>query len=188
MSAPSAAPPTETASAPAAERRPARIVRRIEEIFFATLVLAMILLGLLPVLLRRVAAADLNWAEPLTRHMVLWIALFGAAAATRDRAHITIDAVTHFLPRTPRLLLRALTQFLTGGICGFLAWLSFVFVREERLFAGDRTAFLGIPEWWLTLALPVGFALLALRLLLAAGTDGCDAFRQEPPAGDREAG
>jgi len=154
-----------------------RLVRRVEEVFFGALIISMIVIGLVPILVRRLLPMGMTWAEPLSRHMVLWIALLGAGAATQERHHIAVDAVTHFLSRRWQLTVRGFTECLGAVVCGVLAWVSVAFVRGIAEFEGTSVAFLSVREWWLTLALPLGFGLLALRLATAAFVDAIAAWR-----------
>lgn len=175
--------PQESA-APALEGRIARTVRRTEEIVFTVLLLGMIVIGIAPIILRRFLPMGLTWSEPLGRHMVLWIALFGAAAATQERNYIAIDAVAHFLRPKRRLLIRGITEFLSAVVCAVLVWVGSDFVRDLAEYEGEAIAFLGVREWWLAAVVPAGFAWLTLRLLAAAWQDLRDSRRH---AGSAEA-
>ena len=48
------------------------------------LLLVMILLATTQILLRDLLETGLSWADPVLRLLVLWLALLGAMAATRD--------------------------------------------------------------------------------------------------------
>jgi len=143
------------------EGRLSGFVRRTEEALFGVLFVGMVIVCL---------PSGLTWGEPLSQRMVLWIALLGAGAATHERSYIAIDAVSLFLPKRGRVALRGATELLCVGVCGVLAWLSIVFLRDEMQYA-TGVAFLGIREWWLSVILPVGFALLTVRFLIAAVQD-----------------
>ena len=123
-----------------------KVVRISEEIFFSLILISMIFLGLAPIILRSFFESGINWAEPLSRHFVLWLALFGAGAATQERKHITIDVISNFLPARWKIALRAFTGFLSAGLCGILLWISIRFVIDERQFAFDSSVSPRIPE------------------------------------------
>ena len=151
-----------------APRRTVGFLRRVEEVFFSVVLLLMVVVGLLPMLARLGVPVSASWAEPLVRQMVLWLALFGAAAATADSKHISIDAVTHLLPRSLSTAIRMLTCLVAGGVSGVLAWVSVAFVRGEAEYATAGSGIFGAPEWCWQLVLPVGFSLLSLSLVVAA--------------------
>ena len=146
----------------------ARWLRAGQDLFFTVVLLSMVVLGLLPILARFGVPISASWAEPLVRQMVLWLALFGAAAATAGKKHISVDTVTHFLPRSPATCVKALTALVASGVSGVLAWVSIAFVRGEAEYAVAGGGILGAPDWCWQLALPVGFSFLALSLLLGA--------------------
>ncbi len=60
----------------------------------------MITLGVLQVVLRKMGAS-LIWADPAIRYSVLWIGFIAASVATRRGRHISVDALSRFLPAGP---------------------------------------------------------------------------------------
>lgn len=144
-------------------------LEKIEEWFFAGLLLSMVVLGLIPILARSHAGALVSWADPLTRHMVLWLTLFGAATASAKRKHIAIDAICPFLSARAGRAIHGGGEFLAACICVLLAVFGGRFVFQERAFSSVQ--FWGIQEWVLQLVLPLGFAWIAFRLLVAAWED-----------------
>ncbi len=166
--------PFESAEEP--EGKFQKFIRIIEEIFFTLILMSMIFLGLAPIILRSFFESGISWAEPLSRHFVLWLALFGAGAATQDRKHITIDVISNFLPARWKMALRAFTGLLSAGLCGILLWISIKFVIDERQYAFESSVSPRIPEWVFEIILPVGFLLLTIRLLIAAVQDAYGAI------------
>ena len=142
-----------------------RIVCRFEELFFATVLLAIVGLGLAPIILRFFFQTGITWTEPLTRQLVLWIALFGASAATFDRKHISIDVLGHLLPKRWKTVQNVVTSTIAAAICAVMAWLSVQFVRDEARYAVASTLFMSVPEWIFELVMPLGFTVLAARFL-----------------------
>ena len=153
------------------EGKAKRLFRQVEEVFFATILLGIVSLGLTPIILRTFFNTGVTWTEPLTRQLVLWIALFGAGTATSERKHISIDILGHVLPYRWKMLVRVLTGTIAGVICGILTWVSIDFVRDEAQYASGSAFFLSVPEWLFELVLPVGFAILTLRFAIAVWQD-----------------
>lgn len=148
-----------------------RIIRRTEEVFFTTVLVFMIVLGLAPIIMRYSGAMGFSWTESMSQQMVLWIALIGASTAIRERSSISIDVIPHLLKPKGRLMLMGISELISGLICGILVWFSISFVRSMVEFDSETIAFLGIPEWWLVCAMPIGFFILTLRLLIAGIQD-----------------
>jgi TRAP-type C4-dicarboxylate transport system permease small subunit len=146
-------------------RRIAQFVERIETALIATLVLAMVLLAGAQILLRNLFDTGIAWADPLLRAMVLWAAMLGALAAARDDKHIGLDLLTHFLQGRARRIARAFALLFAAAMCVTMAWFGANLVQLD--FSGG-TPVAGIPGWMVELIIPIGFALLAVRLALRA--------------------
>ncbi len=152
------------------------IVKRFEEVIFSVIIISMIVMGLIPIVMRYTGMPGISWPESLSQQMVLWIAFLGAGVAIRERSSISIDALPHLLNTRKRLFLRGITELISAVVCGILVWVSIAFVRMNIEFDADAIAFLGVREWWLIVALPVGFFLLTLRLLIASFEDIFNTF------------
>lgn len=153
-----------------------RIIRRVEEVAFTLIILTMIVIGIIPVFLRYTGMHGISWTESLSQNMVLWIAFLGAGTAIRERSSISIDAAPHLLSVPKRIFLRGITELISAVVCGVLAWVSIAFVKDAIEFDGDTIAFFNIKGWVLTLALPIGFVMLSLRLFIAAIEDWIRSF------------
>jgi C4-dicarboxylate transporter DctQ subunit len=144
-----------------------RRLHRLEDLLLAGMLLALVLLAALQILLRIGFDSGLGWAEGVSRVGVLWVALLGALGATRQRQHIMIDAVPRLLPPRARRVLWALTQCAAALVAATLAWFGAGLVALEREAPVPFLA--GVPSWVPMLALPLGFGLMAVRFLIAAG-------------------
>ncbi len=156
-----------------------RVVRRIEEILFTLIIVTMIAIGLAPIILRYTGMPGITWTESLSQHMLLWITFLGAGTAIRERSSISIDAAPHLLNPRKRIFLRAATEIFSAIACGVLVYFSIAFVQSTFEFEKETIAFLNIKEWWLTAALPCGFLLLCIRLIIAAIEDIMKASRMQ---------
>jgi TRAP-type C4-dicarboxylate transport system permease small subunit len=118
------------------------------------------------IVLRNGFSDGLFWADELVRLLVLWLAVIGALAATRDRRHIAIELLVRSLPALPQRIARSVAGLFAAGVSATFAWQSLRFVMDSRTF-GDSV--LGDwPAWVFQLILPVGFALIAWRFLISA--------------------
>jgi TRAP-type C4-dicarboxylate transport system permease small subunit len=156
-----------------------RIVRRVEEVIFSVFVVLMVVLGLLPIILRYFSSVGIQGTDVLSRHLLLWIALLGAGTAVRERSSISVDLLSHMVSMRKRLLIRGITEFASVAVCVIVVWASVAFVRSQAEFSSGKVAILSVPEWWLSLVLPIGFSILTLRLLVAAVTDLMAAWRMK---------
>ncbi len=127
---------------------------------------ALVLIAAGQIVLRDGFSLALPWADGVVRVAVLWIAMFGAVAASRDRKHIAIDFAGRLLPPAWRRRAEVVRHLATAAICALLAWFSWGFVADSRRY-GDLFSNLW-PAWWFQLALPVGFGLVAYRFAVRA--------------------
>lgn len=151
-------------------------LHKAEDVLLAALLGALLLLAVMQIVLRVFFHSGLEWAEPVSRIGVLWLALFGALGATRTRRHIAIDALPRFLPPPLHRVAWSISQFSAAAVCALLAWYGWGMVQLEQLMPAVFVP--GVPSWWPMLAFPLVFALMALRFIVA----GCDK-PPEPGAG-----
>ncbi len=154
---------------PARAGWPATLLRRLhrlEDAVLALLLTGMIVLAAGQILLRNFFAYGLSWADPLLRILVLWLALLGAMAATREGRHIHIDLLSRFLPPLAARLARRATDLFAAAACALVAWHGGRFVWFE--WQDGSELFSGVPAWSAEIIIPLGFALMALRFLLQA--------------------
>jgi TRAP-type C4-dicarboxylate transport system permease small subunit len=154
-------------------QRIGRAISRIEDALLVLLLTGMVLLAFLQIALRNLAEISIAWGDPMLRILVLWLALAGAIAATRDDNHIRIDLLSRLVPGKLWGIFNFLTNMVSASVCGVVAWHAFRFVRFEQ--QDGTVAFSGIPTWTLELILPVGFGIMAARFLF----NGFSAVKQE---------
>lgn len=139
---------------------------RLEEGLLVVMLSVMILLASAQILLRNLFDTGLFWADPALRMLVLWLALLGAIAATRDDRHIRIDLLSRFLNVRGKAWVQAINDLFSGLICGLIAWHGGRLVYFEW---SDGTQLFGsLPAWIGELIIPLGFGLMALRFLFSA--------------------
>lgn len=146
--------------------RTLRVMHAVEDAFLVSLLLGMVLLAVLQIVLRNGFHGGLLWVDPLSRILVLWIALCGALVASRERRHVNIDVISRFLPLSAKRYVTALTALFTAVVCGVLAWYTLDFVRIEH--ESPTSAFASVPTWVCELVMPFGFSLMSLRYFLNA--------------------
>ena len=137
---------------------------RIEVGSIATLLAALIILGCLQIVLRNFINRGILWADPLMRHIVLWLGCLGGAVATTKVRHITIDVLSRYLTGRLEAWRDRIVYFATAVATSILGFASLGLVIQEREY-GDE-AFLSIETWMLQTILPFAFFLITYRSLL----------------------
>lgn len=134
----------------------------------ALLVMAVVLFA--QVIMRYFLRSPFVWSEELARYILVWTAIIGVSLAVRERRHISVD----FLPVV--LGDRSLKVFSLLSHIGVLAFSIIIIFASVPLIQrlqmiGQTSPALGIPMWMIYAAMPVGFALTAIRTLQALWWD-----------------
>ncbi len=124
------------------------------------------ILPLAEIFSRRFFGAAIPGSGAFAATLTLWLGMLGAAIAARDGKLLTL-ATGEFLPKGP---IGAIAHIIAGTIGALIATIfalgGSALVHSDRL-AGDHVA-AGLPTWVADLALPIGFGLIALRLVWRA--------------------
>lgn len=135
-------------------------------VFYSMLVITMAV----EVLRREVFSYSSIWGEEIVRYSFIYLAWIGAAAAVKERAHIRIDVVMHYLnPRLKAMLYIFGDLVMLAVAIGALVW-SFETVQVSWKF-GSVSHGLRISLVWFLMAVPVGFSLMILRLVQSLKRD-----------------
>jgi C4-dicarboxylate transporter, DctQ subunit len=124
----------------------------------------MIILSFGQMLSRNLFHQALVWGDIILRQLVLWTGFLGASLAIRQNKHISIDALSNFIPDSSKKNVFTFTRISTAIISGFLAWAAWSFVKFEK--ESESILFLDLPVWIFQLILPYSFITIALRFLL----------------------
>lgn len=114
-----------------------------------------------------IKSVNLIWAQELTIIMFVWMAKFGAAYGVRTGIHVGIDVLINRLkPRARGFFI--LFGLLAGALfTGIIAAMGAKFVYHVRL-ASSFSPDLGLPQWIVYLAIPLGSSLMCFRFLQVA--------------------
>ena len=146
--------------------RAARIGLALENALLVALLGLLIVFSFAQIVLRNVFSIGVTWGDGLTRVVVLWLALLGALAASRDGRHIRMNAFAQWLPPGLQVVVGVGSDLFAAVVSAALAYFAFEFVRQSHSY-GD--VLLGqFPAWWFESIMPVAFALIAYRFLLHA--------------------
>lgn len=115
------------------------------------------------VALRYLTNESIQWAEEVSRHMMIWLTFLGAGPVLRYGGHIAVENLQDALPQKVAVALRAFVALLLFGFFGFLIWYGWLYM--ERMMS-QMTASTQIPFGYIYAAMPVGGVLLAIHWLM----------------------
>ena len=107
---------------------------------------------------------SLAWADELVKIIVLWLAMVGSIAASRDNKHIRIDLITHVLSGPVVAWAKVLVDLFAAVVCATIGWHAYRLIREEMSW-GD-TIFTDVPLWLMHAIVPLAFVLISYQFLV----------------------
>ncbi len=128
---------------------------------------------------RFVLAYSSVWGEETARYAFIYLVWIGASAAVRDRAHIRIDVILHYLPPRGVGLFYILGDLLTLALALFGLYWSMDPVLVSWKF-GSVTDGLRIIQVWFLIAVPIGFCMMILRIIQSIRRDVRDVIAGRP--------
>ena len=137
---------------------------RVNRAALIAMLAAMALMVFTNVALRFTTDQSILWVEEVSRYLMIWLTFIGAGLVLRYGGHIGIDTLQERFPaQAPKL--RAVIFVLLVAFFAFMTWIG---TRYAMLTWGQTTPVLQIPVGAVYLALPIGFGLLVVHLLLMA--------------------
>jgi tripartite ATP-independent transporter DctM subunit len=147
-------------------RAAAGSLARVENAAASFALLAMVLLPIAEIVVRRFSDGGVPGSITLVQHLTLWVGFLGAAIAARDGKLLALATAT-FLPEGR---LRRSTDLMAGAIAAavtaLLAWGAIDLVRQSQEFG--ETVGPAIPKWIAQIVLPVSLVAITARLIWRA--------------------
>lgn len=144
-----------------------KIADRLEEYICAVVFLLMTFIGFANVLVRYLSNYSFAATQELLLNGFLLLTVFGAAIAARRGQHLAVTLFTDMLPKKFQPVVRWLAVGLGVALLMLSAWYCVELIANQRR-SGIVSAGLQVPSWYYSLALPLGFSLIALRLVQGA--------------------
>jgi len=144
-------------------------IAQLEQVFLAVSLSLMVTVAFLQIVLRNFFATGLSWADELVRYCVIWVGFLGAALATKESKHISMDVVSRWLSAKRRGALQGFTHLVSAIISAALTVAAVKFVRVEVHMGGQT--FFGLAAWLIQLVIPVTFGIMTIRYAFLSITE-----------------
>ncbi len=142
-----------------------KFLDNFEEYFCVWTMAIMTILVFFQVVMRYVFSNSLSWSEELARFIFLWLSWIGASYAVRERSHFRVEMFANMIKGKTRIFFEYLILFSWFVFSFFLAWQGtklLIFLQET----GQESAAMSMPMTWPYASVPVGCALMCLRLIV----------------------
>ncbi|MCG9126527.1 TRAP transporter small permease [Candidatus Poribacteria bacterium] len=137
---------------------------RAETGMLCVIVAMMVALAVLEIILRYVFKTSLLWKTVMLENLTLWLCFLGAALASCEKRHISIDVLNRILPKHLQRFRGYIIDGLSVIIIGFLIYFSCSYLSDEM--KSDALLIGPIPLWFAKAIIPAGFSLMGLHLIL----------------------
>lgn len=144
-------------------------------VFYSMLVMTMAV----EVVRRELFSYSSIWGEEVVRYAFIYLAWIGAASAVRERGHIRIDVLFHFVGERGKALLYIFGDLVMLAI----AVLVVIYASEPVITSwkfGSVSHGLRVSMVWFLMAVPFGFCLITIRLLQSLKRDVKDLLAGRP--------
>jgi TRAP-type C4-dicarboxylate transport system permease small subunit len=131
-------------------------VAHFEEIAAGTFLVLMSLATFGNVILRYAFNSPIQWAEEFSRYAFIWVVFLGAAACSKRKTHIAIDALALLAPPRLRQCLALVVHGVVLVLTAAVTYFGWVLCR----LATQATSTLNIPQYVVYLVVPFSAALI----------------------------
>jgi TRAP-type C4-dicarboxylate transport system permease small subunit len=125
---------------------------------------AMALMVFANVALRFTTDRSILWVEEVSRYLMIWLTFLGMGVVLRYGAHVGIDALQERFPAQAPAIRAAIFALMLAFFAA-MVWLGAGYATRTW---GQTTPVLQVPIGAVYLAMPIGFALAIVHLLLMA--------------------
>ena len=142
---------------------PAGFWRQAENLLITFSLAIMVALPVLEIIMRGGWNAGLAGSSTIVQHLTLVVGMLGGALAARDGRLLALSTATALLPASWKGRTHWFSQTFSAAITLWLCIASVQFVLAEK--EGGSELLPGVPVWIIQAILPLGFAVITLRLI-----------------------
>lgn len=141
-----------------------KILDYFEEILLFIAFLAITVITFLNVVSRNFAGASLAFTEEITINLLVLITFLGSAIGVRKYAHLGFTLLFDKGNKAVRIFIVFFAGLAGLLLFGVLTWYGWEMVSFQKLM-NQKTPALGMPQWILSLALPLGALMCSIRMI-----------------------
>lgn len=130
----------------------------------------------LNVLMRYFLKSPLYWSEEVATGLFVWTVFIGSAYAYRKHAHLGVDILIGLLPGKSKKVVKVFMDFLELAILVMLTYTSIQYVVNTW---DKLTNTLRVPNWYISIAVPLGFGLSLIFSVYFLFTDTLKIFKRK---------
>lgn len=152
-----------------------KLIARLTDWLAATPLFVLLAIFNVAVVMRYFVDRPLQWTEEVAGLLMIWIVMLGGIAAERDNQHLAIPVVVDLLP--PKLT-AAVNLVVSLASAAFLVYVSYVGLVLALGVKFKVTDILRISYFWIDIAIPVGFVVIAVYMVAQGVAQARKAFAE----------
>jgi len=133
----------------------------IEEIILVALLVAMAVILLIQIIMRRIVGSSLSWAEEVTRYMFVWSGFLSISLTIKHHTAMRLTLFVDSMPEKVRKFLGVFAYLLMAVFFGFMTIVAYAQLGSMN----QTSAALEIPMVTMYLSPLIGFALTTIRCI-----------------------
>lgn len=137
--------------------------RHAEEVLLVIMLIAMLLVEIAQIFMRRVMGASLSWAEEVVRYLFVWSGFLSISFTIQNQSAMRLTMLVAALPRMVRHICIAVVYVALAVFFGYMSAVAVVQLGSMH----QTSAALGMPMVYVYLAPVVGFILTTIRSIQA---------------------
>jgi C4-dicarboxylate transporter, DctM subunit len=139
------------------------ILLKGENLLLVVPLAAMVLLPVTEIILRHLFHTGISGSSAIVQHLTLIVGMVGGAVAARDQRLLALSPLQALLQGRPKAAARAFSSGFGAAVTAFLCVASLQYVLAMKPLG--KTLVYDIPVWIIQLILPIGFGIIAIRLI-----------------------
>ena len=117
------------------------------------------------IIMRYIFNRPLLWSEEFARYVYVWLVFIGAAYGVTQNKHVAVTLLTDRLPHMIQKALKVICNLLVAAALLYMLPHSILYVGKQQ---GLLSGCMRIPMSWVFAAIPVGYILISVQMLLQA--------------------
>lgn len=133
-----------------------------EEIVASSFLIFTSFLVFIQVIFRYQFNYSIYWSEEVSRYLIVWFIFIGSSMAVREKAHVTVDVLTNYLPPKGKNVCLVLANLISLAFCAIIMYSGNRMIANSIRF-NSVSAALEMPLMYPYAAIPVGMGLMFIR-------------------------
>jgi TRAP-type C4-dicarboxylate transport system permease small subunit len=113
--------------------------------------------------------APISWSyEVINNYLMPGLFFFAVSHTLKAHSHVAVDILHNYVGRRTRYVFEAIAMTLAAPAFALCTWVATGNTIHEFQTAAEATTGLPVPSWTISIAFPIGFGMLTLRVVLNA--------------------